>query len=35
MENARLESRKDRLRMDNYDLKQKQLQLQTDNEELE
>lgn len=35
MENARLESRKDRLRMDNHDLKQKQLQLQTDNEELE
>ena len=29
------ESRKDRLRMDNHDLKQKQLQLQTDNEELE
>ena len=26
MENARLESRKDRLRMDNHDLKQKQLQ---------
>lgn len=35
MENARLESRKDRLRMDNHDLKQKRLQLQTDNEELE
>ena len=35
MENARLESRKDRLRMDNHDLKQKQLQLQNDNEELE
>lgn len=35
MENARLESRKDRLRMDNHDLKQKQLQLQIDNEELE
>lgn len=30
-ENARLESRKDRLRMDNHYLKQKQLQLQTDN----
>ena len=35
MENARLESRKDRLRMDNHDLKQKRLQLQIDNEELE
>ena len=35
MENARLESRKDRLRMDNHDLKQKRLQMQTDNEELE
>ena len=35
MENARLESCKDRLRMDNHDLKQKQLQLQIDNEELE
>lgn len=32
---VRLESRKDRLRMENHDLKQKQLQLQTDNEELE
>ena len=31
----RVESRKDRLRMDNHDLKQKHLQLQTDNEELE
>ncbi len=35
MENARLESRKDRLRMENHDLKEKQLRLQTDNEELE
>lgn len=35
MENARLESRKDRLRMDNHDLKQKQQRLQADNEELE
>ena len=31
----RVGSRKDRLRMDNHDLKQKQLQLQIDNEELE
>lgn len=30
-----MKSRKDRLRIDNHDLKQKQLQLQTDNEELE
>ena len=39
MENTRLENRKDRLRMENHDLKQKQkqkqLQLQADNEELE
>lgn len=35
MENSRPESHKDRLRMENHDLKQKQLQLQTDNEELE
>ena len=34
MENSRHEIRKDRLSMENHDLKQKQLQLQTDNEEL-
>ena len=35
MENSRLEIRKDRLHMENHDLKQKQLQLQTDNEATE
>ena len=35
MENSRFESRKDRPRKENHGLKQKQLQLQTDNEELE
>ena len=35
VEKSRLESRKDRLRMENHDLKQKQQRLQADNEELE
>ena len=35
VEKSRLESRKDRFRMENHDLKQKQQRLQADNEELE